>query len=330
MEQINFLVGSEKRFYDWISGLNEKDKVALLSHVDSDGVASAKIVNEVVDADILKLVNYEELNDELILRLKSQKIKRLILTDLAMDDMKFVKKAGKEFDVLWIDHHKIMEDVNSDKIVYLNPGGNNLYCAAYLCYYLFSKIQNLEDHDWLVACACLSDFTVYKNRKWMEEIFEKYNDKTKIEPMSLENGPIQNLKRTLEFAIIYFKTKKELDKILNLIGKNINGMKILESYAREVENEINSVVKRFEKEKEEINGRLVFKFEPKFEIGSLASTTISNMKSPDKTVILIRPIDEKMCAVSMRRQNSGEDMDKLMKNALQGLENSGGDRKSVV
>ena len=171
MEQINFLVGSEKRFYDWISGLNEKDKVALLSHVDSDGVASAKIVNEVVDADILKLVNYEELNDELILRLKSQKIKRLILTDLAMDDMKFVKKAGKEFDVLWIDHHKIMEDVNSDKIVYLNPGGNNLYCAAYLCYYLFSKIQNLEDHDWLVACACLSDFTVYKNRKWMEEIF---------------------------------------------------------------------------------------------------------------------------------------------------------------
>jgi c-di-AMP phosphodiesterase-like protein len=41
-------------------------------------------------------------------------------------------------------------------------------------------------------------------------------------------------------------------------------------------------------------------------------------------VILIRPVNEKFFGVSMRRQNNGEDMDKLMKNVLRGLEKSGG------
>ena len=323
MEPINFLAGNEKRFSEFISGLNDKDKIALISHTDLDGVASAKVVNEVVDADIVKLVNYEELNDKLIADFKEQKIKRLILTDLMMDNMDFMKKAGKEFEVLWIDHHKVIEDVNSDKIVYLNPGGNNNYCAAYLCYYLFSKIQDLECYDWLAACACLSDFTVYKNREWMEMVFEKYGDKSEIKPMSSERGALQDVKRMLEFAIIYFKTIKNLEKILELIGKDISEVRALEKYADEVRAEIEEIVERFEKEREEINNRFVFEFSPKFNIGSLTSNTIS-MKYPDKTVILLRPLEEDKYAVSMRRQNSKEDVDKLMKNCLQGLEGAGG------
>jgi single-stranded DNA-specific DHH superfamily exonuclease len=323
MEQIAFQVGSEKRFFEFVAGLNDKDKIALLSHVDLDGVASAKVVNEVVDADVVRLINYEELNNNLISDFKKRKIKTLILTDLAMDDMEFIRKAGKEFNVLWIDHHKIPEDVNSDKVVYLNPGGKNDFCAAYVCYYLFSRMQNIESYDWLIACACLSDFTVYKNRAWMERIFKKYGDETEIKPMSLENGGLQDLKRTLEFAIIYFKTNKNLKKILDLIGKNIGSAKVLERYADEVRDEIAEVVGRFDKERKEINGRLVLEFTPKFEIASLASSTIS-MKYPDKAVILIRPINEKLFAMSMRRQDLKEDMDKLIKRILSGLENSGG------
>lgn len=323
MEPIHFEVGSEKRFYEWISRLDDKDKIALISHNDLDGVASAKVVNEVVDSDFLKLVNYEELKDDLIVSLKRKGIKKLILTDLTMDDAKFAERMSKEFEILWIDHHKIIQDFNSEKIVYMNPGGNNTYCAAYICYYLFSKIQNIGSYDWLVACACLSDFTIYKNREWMQGVFRKYGDKSEIKSMSLEDGPIQNLKRTLEFAIIYFKTEGALEKVLHAIGEGFGNIGDLENRAAEVEREVESVVQRFEKEAKEINGRLIFEFEPRFGIGQITSNTVS-VRYPNKTIITLRPIDEKRVAISMRRQDSGEDMEKLMKSALQGLEDAGG------
>ena len=66
--------GSEKRFFDFIKELNDKDKVALISHTDLDGIVAAKVKNSVVDADIVKLLNYEELNDELVRYLKNNKM----------------------------------------------------------------------------------------------------------------------------------------------------------------------------------------------------------------------------------------------------------------
>ena len=56
-----FQAGSEKRFANFISSLDKKDKIALISHgADLDGIASAKITNKIINADIIKFVGYEE------------------------------------------------------------------------------------------------------------------------------------------------------------------------------------------------------------------------------------------------------------------------------
>ena len=54
-----WLVGNEKRFSDFISELNDKDRVALISHgADIDGIVSAKIIDSVINPDFIKFVGY--------------------------------------------------------------------------------------------------------------------------------------------------------------------------------------------------------------------------------------------------------------------------------
>ena len=161
---LNFLAGSEKSFFNFMSETNEKEKIALISHTDLDGLAAARVVNEVVQADLIKFVNYHELNNNLLEELKKNKIKRAIFTDLSLENEEFLKEAEKFLKVLWIDHHTFPRDYNSKKTVYLNSQG---FCATYICYYLFSKISNIEKLDCLVASASISDCLYFNNQEFM-------------------------------------------------------------------------------------------------------------------------------------------------------------------
>src|SRR3989344_6102474 len=139
MEKIEFLVGNEKRFNDFISNLNDKDKIAIISHSrDIDGIVSAKIVNSVIDANLIKFVDYDELNEDLFNELKRNKINKVVMTDLGTDAKEFFKELEKFVDLLIIDHHTFVEDLNSKRTIFLNI---KEYCAAYICYYLFSNTR---------------------------------------------------------------------------------------------------------------------------------------------------------------------------------------------
>ena len=66
-------LSTKKRFFDFIGKLGG-EKMAILSHTsDLDGVASAKIANRGLNADILKFVDYPDLNDKLVDELKKLK-----------------------------------------------------------------------------------------------------------------------------------------------------------------------------------------------------------------------------------------------------------------
>ena len=124
-------IGSEKRFFEFISKLGEKnkEKIALISHVDLDGIVSAKIVNKVIEADILKFLDYTELNKNLIKELKKEKVTKVIFTDLLIKDKDFIKELEKISNILIIDHH-ISKDWNSEKTGFIRVE------AGYSCGYL--------------------------------------------------------------------------------------------------------------------------------------------------------------------------------------------------
>ncbi|MDO8459531.1 MAG: DHH family phosphoesterase [Nanoarchaeota archaeon] len=318
MEPINFAAGSETRFLDFISKLNKENKIALLSHTDLDGVASAKVANTVIKTDLIKFINYSDINESLIQELKENKINTLITTDLMMTNPSIVESFGKNFNVLMIDHHTFEQDYNSDKIIYINAQD---FCATYICYYLFSKIQNIEKLDWLVACASISDYMCFKNQEFMEKTLLKYDDKFTLEGNYVKkSGKFWDLQWTLCLAIIY--SQDNLKIVLDSIGEDFADMKELKKSAAIVQSEIDNVLKKFEKEKISIKEGFFWEFSPQFKIGSIISNLISS-KYSNKKIIIASP-NPPYYKISSRRQDKKENMSLFIQNLVSGLEDAEG------
>lgn len=314
MEKIDFLVGSEKRFSEFISGLNEKDKIALISHTDLDGMASAKVVNEVLNADVLKFVNYTELDNYLIEELKKEGIKKIVLTDLLIKNEKFLSDIGKFADVLVIDHHLFKKDFNSDKVVFLNAQG---YCAAYISYYLFSKIQDLSTYDWLVASASVADCQYTKISEWLGKVYEKYGDKFvgTIEGVR-ESKKFWPLIKNISNALVYFDEDKK--RVYDSIGKGFGDIGDLEKYSVEVEKDIKDCINRFEKEKIQIKGGYFWEISSRFHVKSLVINSIS-FKNTGETFIFGEE-KGKYYLLSARRQDGAVNVADLLSSLVEGFE----------
>jgi single-stranded DNA-specific DHH superfamily exonuclease len=174
---MKLLIGQEERVFNFISKIG-KNKTALISHIDLDGIAAAKVVNSVIKFDEIRFVNYGDLNLSLVEDLKKKKIKKIVFTDLYIKDKNFIKNLEEFAEVLILDHH-LSPDWNSNRTVSIR--GEEGYSAGYLCYFLFSKIKNLEEWDWLVACSCVSDCCHIKPWEWLSQIYKKYGDKLEHE-----------------------------------------------------------------------------------------------------------------------------------------------------
>lgn len=318
MEQVELLVGSEQRFFDFIRRLNEKDKIALISHSDLDGVASSKLASKIVDVKFMKFIDYFDINEGLVNELKTNGINKIIFTDISFEKGEIVKELEKFAEILIIDHHLFTLDLNSDKTVFISVDG---YCASYLCYYLFSKIENLTMLDWLVAAASLSDFCYHKNAEWLEQVEKKYGERFSIQEMA-KLSRIYDVSLKLSLTLIYFRGK--VDETYKMLGDNIESAENLENYAKDVQREINESAERFEKEKNAFkSGEGYFwEFAPEFFIKSILINHLS-IRHPDKTMILVQNNDS-YYEISARRKDGKTNIVELLKNLGRGLDVSSG------
>ena len=326
MEKPEFLAGSEKRFGNFISNLNDKEKIALISHcADLDGIVAAKVANRVINADFIKFVDYDDINLGLAKELKDNKIKKIIMTDLSINNSEFIKEAEKFADILIIDHHLFSSDLNSGKTFFMNSEG---FCASYLSYYLFSKIQNIDKIDWLVACASVSDWCYFKNQNFMKNTYEKYRDKfiPTIEGIR-ESERFWKLQDDLSLAIIYFEDN--VKRVYDLIGEDFGDIGNLGRYISEVRKEINENLDEFEREKKEIRDGYFWELDTKFRIKSYLINFFSS-RFINKTLIFGN-VDDNIYTISSRRQDGKVNLPELMKGLIEGFEgaNSGGHFKAA-
>ena len=270
MDKMEFVYGSEKRFDEYVLGLKGK-KVALVSHTDLDGIASAKVVDEAINPEFLKFVNYGDLNSKLVGELKRAKVNRVIFTDLMLREQSFITDIEKFSEILVIDHHPSENDFNSKKTVFMNSQDN---CGAYLSYYLFSKAKKLEKLDWLVACACLADFFYFKNREFMTKTYEKYGDKFEFKGEFVKmDGKFWEFQYDLSLAISYY-LGKEMD-LYSRLPEKFGELGGLESAVEEVRKDLNNAKKRFDKEKQVIGDNYFWEVESKYPVKSLIVNELS-------------------------------------------------------
>jgi single-stranded DNA-specific DHH superfamily exonuclease len=304
--------GSIAKVKEFISKITKKDNVALISHIDLDGIAAAKIMSQVINPKVIKLVNYGHINQELTNLLKENKINKVITTDYAIKEDE-IKHLEQFTEVLSIDHHQFEKDHNSQKTVFFNAQG---YCAAYICYSLFQDNEKVKKLDWLAALASTVDWCYTKNKEFMEKTYEKYGDSFNIKDP--RKGKFWDLIENFSFATLYLRS--DLIKAYDSLTDSIDSMKSLDKYSKEVIEEFKSLLKRFDSKKQEIKEGYIYEIKSRFELAAEIATELS-LKESDKIFIIIGK-RKKECRGSARRQDKKINLPKLLQYAIEGFENS--------
>jgi len=314
LTQPKFAVGNEKMFFDFISKISRNERTALITHIDLDGMTCAKVVNEVVDIDFMKFVAYEGLNKNLIKEIKAEKIRKVILTDLGIDNFEFINELEKFADVLIIDHHTFQKDINSVNTVFINSEG---FAASYMCYYLFSKIKKIEQLDWLVACAALADWECFLNSKWMGQVYRKYGETYVPAETNLKKGRFWEMQEVLSLFLIYFLDNLQI--AYDFI-KDIDSVADLRRYSNIVEKEIERCSSDFEREKEMYGDIYFWIIKSKFAVkGQVLNKASFDIK--DKTLIIARREGDHY-QMSARRQDGRVDLPKFLREMTEGFRNA--------
>ncbi len=339
-------IGEEHRFQTFVKNIPSDARIALISHTDQDGIAAARVVKEYfsLDAGLLFFADYVDLHEDLVQKVRATGATYVVITDLMIKKLEFVHALEKFAQVLIIDHHQVDHDFTSPRTVFMNAQG---FCAAYLAYYLFSKITSLERIDWIVACACISDWEYTKNQQWMARVFQKYGEHFTADPQEIKNGTFWDTQAAISLALVYFK--HDVARVFATIGVSFRDMEDsvdciiysqnppdrefctkrdktnrilcigdLSQYASIIQREIDACIARFEKEKQVIEGGYFWEFTSSFPVKSIVSTIIS-AGMPDMTIVIAERRGD-VYHLSGRRQDKKVSMNDLLKRLTDGFE----------
>lgn len=310
-----WVVGSERRFYNFIKKINEKDRIAIISHTDPDGLIAAKIINKVLGSNLVKFITHSDLNDSFLGEMKKQKINKIFITDITFGTRKFLKKFEKFAKVVIVDHHKFDEDLNTTKTVFLDSIG---FCSAYLCYYLLSKVQNLENIDWLVVCASLSDWAFKSNQKWMSDVYNKYKMEFSLTESKIKSGKFWDTQYILFLATIYFY--KDLLKCFEKIKEDPFNVEEFKKYSKVIDQEIARQISEFYIKKEDLRGGYFMEFQSEFPSENLVVNLLSQ-KEVNKTFFIGKKYGN-IYKITARRQDGEVNLPELFKKLTEGFEDS--------
>lgn len=325
-----------KRFEKFISEAKDK-RVAVLHHTDPDGVCSGVIISKVIERTRNKLIDlriHQKSNElfvteKTIKSMKEKKINRVIITDMAVDQQADqVMKLTEFAEVLILDHHKIYNDMNSEKIVMVKPQmiyedvDPAHYPAAKLCFDLGSMIVNIDDLDWIAAVAVIGDFGYQDNKKWVDTVIKKYDLPREREIFHTRLGKVSSM---ISMTEAYDVTKVE--DCYKIVYEAKSYKDVLKSkikdYSKKVKYHIDHYISVWKDEAEFIDelDLIFYIIKPKYNIKSTISTIIST-KHPNKTVIIVADIGEEFATISGRRQDYKIKVNDLLERSVKGLKDA--------
>ncbi|VVB75256.1 DHH family protein [Candidatus Tiddalikarchaeum anstoanum] len=318
--------------------LKNAEKIIILFHIDTDGICSAKIVNESLKRLNKKVLDYFPTSPQL---LKSKTFQigivrdnpdLIILVDISVDDDEPLIKNNKGRKFLIIDHHQVTKDLSNDNIIHINPklSGDETYTpASKVCFDELNKVIDIEDLDWVSAVGIIGDTGGIFQKKFITKTLKKYKYAVKNDKDYFFDSFFGELSNIINSAKMC-KGNDGAIKALKLIEESSTPNEFFEKAFElrmcneQVEQYINDSVELFEKSKEYLKDLdlYFFTFSPKYLIGSTLSTILS-FKYPAKTLVILTKKGNNT-TVNFRRHDKTYDMGQLAKESVQGLKNAGG------
>jgi oligoribonuclease NrnB/cAMP/cGMP phosphodiesterase (DHH superfamily) len=327
---MNFLIGQEKSFWNFVDSINKEDKIAIITHTDLDGIASCVFLEEILKsknlaADCIKFISYEKgMFDKLFEKFNKNKITKVFLTDMNADvsDPEGFELLRENFDCFLIDHHPTNQKAGGIENILKSPSHD---CSAWVLYNFLKKLKDVSYLDWLVCAAMVSDWS-FNDKDNLAFIESKYPGTVS----NIDSSEPKKISDMIGSALVYFDN---LPKVFELV-KN-KKLKEFEKAYEIIEFELKSYVEKFNKEAECYPKKNLFfaYFKMKYYMASILSTVLSQ-QDVDKTYVFVTDAKDKkgFLKVSVRNQSGDEDVNELMKRACVGLEDSsaGGHKKAAA
>lgn len=321
-----------ERLESEVKAIQPKDKIAILHHADADGTCSAVIIAKALEKlagkrpeTVIALTYAEgERYNKALPKLQKEKPDYVIIVDVSLDiDPNFFQEIEKFARIIFIDHHKIYNDLNSGKIIfikaqYISDIEPSKYCASKMCFDLFGKIVPLPECSWVACLGILGDNGI---EAWKEFVGESLR----------ENGmKIADLHKLMDVvSSVEVVAPEKFNELFSEIYSAKKPQDLFNSgllkYKKIYDSEMEKLLKEF-KENAEIDKNLeliLFEFASKYEIKSSLANKITNELYPGMTLIVIQDKGDNLLRFSGRRQDFKVKVNELLEKACKGLECAG-------
>ena len=343
VKEIN--TGVWNAFRDRFRACAAEEQVAIFHDADPDGTCSAVLLSLALlrfrgvpaQVHVSPYTGERFLPDEVIEFLRKKRVTTLFTTDIALDEKpQQLLKVASFAQVVVIDHHKLYENVTSDKILLLKPQllvegiEPSQYCSSKLVYDLCGKDVDLADKAWIAAVGVISDMTAGSWKDFLENVFRVHRFSTRNAGVSSDwfRTRLGKISTLISSAEVY--DPKNVDVCYDLLFQANDPREVLKSslvqFEREISAEIKKYLSRVKKDAEFFDAEelIYYDVRPRFNIKSPLCTLLS-LKYSHKTVLLVSVVNKKV-HVSARRQDKQVAVNDLLEAACRNFQdaNAGG------
>lgn len=313
-------------------------KTLIIFDTDGDGIGSAAILAKTIKRVFKRMPEAMPANhglsfidSSMVKKIKSKKFDVIITVDAAVDEKpEYVFELAKKSRILIIDHHQIHRNLNSYKILHVNPNlwktkfVSYKYCTSKIVYDICSKLTNIEDLDWLAGIGIVNDKSEDTWKDFLGVVYKKY----KISPpkLRLTNDIITSgySYSGSKGVMTGYKACLEASSPVDILRAKTSNTRRLKKFYDVIEGEIVSEMKNWRRNAEIIEDKklIILRLNTRFSISSPISTKIS-FENPHYTVLVIRK-HGKVIYMSFRRQDKEVDCGRIAEKAVKNLKDASG------
>ena len=336
----SIVLESIKPGIEFIKGIKQDDKVAIILGHDNDSICSAALIHKLLktrgtDSKFVMSGVNSSVSEDVIDILKKLEPAHIIIVDISDVRVDLLTEMRNMSNVLIIDHHTPKGYV---KVVYVNPRifDKQLYIpATYLCYRIYEKFSDPKGVMWIAGIGTLSDMGLKFCESLFNEIkknfYELVDENPNIDEILFDKSVLGTLSKTFNSArvvdgmdgaqialdvIVKSKSYKDV-----LDGKG-DANKLLQ-WNKTSEKEFKELLKDYEKKKKVFGKYVMYEIKSKLNMKSPLSSYLAKTLATEVLVILQKK--EKFIDVSFRRGRvSIMDLDRLAKMSMNGIPDSNG------
>lgn len=316
----------------YLNKIKTNDFVLVIFHNDCDGIASALLVEKFLIKKRKDGIDYiisqpMPVEKNLLKKIQTCAPNKIIFLDLAMDQQpNVIKKIKRVADILIIDHHEIVKNLNNKNIIHYNPKFKNkdIYqSAAYITYKIINNITEMKKWLWIAAIGIIGDYELKDSQDLVSIIKKEYNIKRK-----LYNSQLSIVVDIINAVKISKRIKAEqLFKILSNC-KSFEDVIKNEELVR-IYNEVQTELESVNLDDVERVGDIIFLcLKSKYDIRSTIATKLGEKYK--NNLVIVYQFSGKYINISGRNQSKKWNVDRIFKKITVGIGTGGGHKSAAA